>query len=189
MDNPDDMEFEPDPPLMRTARGIVVTKAALSEFTGLAPVTIDKAIGAGAPIIAKGTRKTGWQINSAEFFGWYVRTKVADATGDPEAQGFEVMKTRDKAAQARLRELQMAKMEGELVPILEVEKWAANKFGECKSRLHAMESQIAELTDEQRFALRMALTDALADLSGYQVEGEANFDADANAEEFENVDD
>jgi hypothetical protein len=46
----------------------------------------------GAPIIAKGTRKQGWQINTADFIGWYVRHRVAEVTDDPDAGSYDIAK-------------------------------------------------------------------------------------------------
>ena len=101
----DDFEFEPDSdePQQRTTRGFVVNKSTLAKWSGLSPTTIDKLIADGAPIISKGTRKQGWQINSAAFFEWYWRRKVAEITDDPESGSFDVAKRRDKESQTRLR--------------------------------------------------------------------------------------
>jgi phage terminase Nu1 subunit (DNA packaging protein) len=167
----DDFEFEPDEaPQTQTARGFVVNKSTLAKWSGLSPMTVDKLLADGGPIISKGSRKQGWQINTADFFGWYVRRKVEEVTDDPESGSFDVAKRRDKESQTRLRDLQIAKLEGELVPIVDVERWAAEKYGVTRSRFLAVESQVPGLSDEQRDLLRAALVDALADLSGYTVE-------------------
>jgi phage terminase Nu1 subunit (DNA packaging protein) len=52
----DDFEFEPDEPQKRTARGFVVNKSTLAKWSGLSPMTIDKLLADGAPIISKGNR-------------------------------------------------------------------------------------------------------------------------------------
>ena len=162
----DDFEFEPDEPQQRTARGLVVSKSTLAKWSGLSPMTIDKLLADDAPIISKGTRKQGWQINTADFFDWFWRRKVEQVTDDPEAGNFDVAKRRDKESQTRLRDLQIAKLEGELIPVVDVERWAGEKYGVVRSRLLAMETQM-DLRDDQRDALRTALTDALTDITGY----------------------
>jgi phage terminase Nu1 subunit (DNA packaging protein) len=187
MSTEDDFEFEPeapasDDPQQRTARGMVLNKSKLAEFTGLSPMTVDRCIADGAPIIGKGTRKQGWQINSAAFFGWYVRRKVEEQTDDPDAGNFDIAKTRDKEAQARLRELQIAEKEGELVPIADVEKWVAESYGVVRSRFLAVESQVPGLSDDQRDSLRTALADAFADVSGFSNENGVS-DVDDDSEE------
>src|SRR5260370_1442375 len=147
----DDFEFEPDggEPQTRTTRGFVVNKSKLSEFTGLAPATIDKLLADGAPIISKGTRKQGWQINTADFFQWYWRRKVEELTDDPESGNFELAKRRDKESQTRLRDLQIAKLEGELIPIADVESWVAQNYCVLRSRLFATDTQMPALNEDQ----------------------------------------
>ena len=146
MDTDQDFEFEPEEQPPTAARGLVVTKSKLAEITGFAPITIDKHVAAGAPVIAKGTRKQGWQIDTAAYIGWVIRTKVKDATGDPEAASFEVEKRLDKKAQRRLRELEIAERERALIPVDDVVKWAGEKYGVVRSRSFAMQSQLPGLT-------------------------------------------
>src|SRR5437899_1261544 len=112
----DDFEFEPE----AATRGDVVNKSRLAHITGLSAMTIDKLFADGAPFVSKGTRKQGWQINTADFFAWHWRRKVAEATDDPDAGSWTVAKLKDKESQTRLRDLQIAKLEGELVPIADV---------------------------------------------------------------------
>ncbi|MFL9499218.1 hypothetical protein ACJMQP_04090 [Rhodopseudomonas palustris] len=179
-----EMTFEPDEPARVVTRGRIVTKSELSLITGLAVVTIDRMIAEGAPIVAKGgSRKQGWQINTADFVGWYVRHKVAEATGDPDEGGFDVAKRRDKEAQARLREIEIAKREGELVPISDVEAWAAEKFGVVRSRFLAAETQVPGLSDEQRDALKAAISDAFSDVSGFAADNGDGVDDDYEFED------
>jgi phage terminase Nu1 subunit (DNA packaging protein) len=153
----------------RYPRGFVVNKSTLAKWSGLAPATVDKLMADGAPIISKGSRKQGWQINTADFFGWYVRRKVEEVTDDPEAGSFELAKRLDKESQTRLRDLQIAKLEGELIPVADVEQWAAEKYGVVRSRLMAIDTQM-DLNEDQRETLRTALADALADITGYKAE-------------------
>ncbi len=103
-----------DSDVTTTAAGIVVTKSRLSTITGLAPVTIDKAFKEGAPVISKGSKRLGWQINTADFFGWYVRAKVAD--GD-EVTSFDSAKAAKTVAEARIKEMQLARLEGRTVSL------------------------------------------------------------------------
>jgi hypothetical protein len=179
----DDFEFEPEQPRQQT-RGFVVNKSTLSKWSGLSPMTVDKLLADGGPTISKGTRKQGWQINTADFFDWHWRRKVAEVTDDPDAGSFTIAKLRDKESQTRLRDLQIAKLEGELIPVTDVEQWAGQRYGAVRSRLMEVPTVIADLSDAQREALRDALIDALADVSGYPAEKHApHDDLEADAED------
>jgi phage terminase Nu1 subunit (DNA packaging protein) len=147
------------------AKGEVVTKTRLGVITGLAQATIDRAIAEGAPILGKGTRKEGWRINTASFFDWYWRRKVLEATGDPDAGNFEAAKRRDKAAQARMREIQIAKEERQLCETADVIAWVSRMVGTFRSQALALVSQVPDLTPKQREELRRAVHDMLSDLA------------------------
>jgi hypothetical protein len=54
-----------------------------------------------------------------------------------------------------------------------------------RSRFLAVETQVPDLTDDQRDALRTALTDALADLSGYKAEPAPDDDDSLEEDELE----
>lgn len=153
-------------------RGLVVNKSQLSQMTGLAFVTIDRYIAAGAPVEGKGSRKQGWQINTAKFFGWFWRHKVEEATGDPEAGTFDTAKRREKEAQAKLKELEYKRKTGQLIPIDRAVEIYQEDAGQQRSRLLAIPATLAqELAVEDDPAeveakITDALNDALGDISG-----------------------
>lgn len=178
----DDFEFEPDEPRQQT-RGYVVNKSTLAKWTGLSPMTVDKLLADGGPIISKGTRKQAWQINTADFFDFHWRRKVAEVTDDPEAGSFARAKRLNQESQTRLRDLQIAKLQGELVPVADVEQWAERSYGVVRSRLADVHTAIPDLTEEQREALREALSDALGDISSYPLEKHAPTGSDDDLEE------
>lgn len=169
-DSADDFNFEPEAddgaPVVQPSRGMLVNKSELSKFCGLAPMTLDKLFADGAPYVSKGSRKQGWKVNTADFFGWYVARKIAEVTDDPDAGSFDIAKTRDKEAQARLRELQIAEKEGTLIPVDEVVAFVGDMLGVVRSRFLAVESQVIGLTPEQKDAMKTAIADAFADVSG-----------------------
>jgi hypothetical protein len=75
-----------------------------------------------------------------------------------------------KPIHSRLRELEIAEREGVLIPVDDVVKWAGENYGVVRSRLFAMESQMADLTDNQRQTFRALLNDALSEITVYRVE-------------------
>lgn len=136
-----------DSDVTTTASGIVVTKSRLSTITGLAPVTIDKAFKEGAPVISKGSKRLGWQINTADFFGWYVRAKVNDATVAEGAEGavsFDVAKAAKTQAEAQLKQMQLARLEGQTITIDEAVALYREEASIVRSQLLAIPGRLAQ---------------------------------------------
>lgn len=159
-----------------TARGVVLNKSRLSELLGLAAVTIDRAVADGAPILGKGSRKSGWRINSADFFDWWWRRKVIDATGDPETASFDAARRREKTAQAKLRELEYERRAGRTVTIDQVCQVYDEELGVLRGRLLAIPTSVSQAVLAAKSAadvehiLREEIADALADITGAQRE-------------------
>lgn len=147
--------------------GRTVNKTELAKITGLSMPTIDAAVREGAPIEGRGSRREGNRYNTAAFFDWYWRHKVERNT---DASGFDAAKLRDKEAQTRLRELQIAQKEGSLIPVEAVIEYNRRKYGVVRQRFLAVESQIVGLTPDQREQLQAALADAFADVSDQPME-------------------
>lgn len=125
--------------------GIVVTKSRLQTITGLAAATVDRAFANGAPVIGKGSRKQGWQINTADFFGWYVRHKVEELTDDPDKLSFEGAKAAKTNAEARLKEMQLARLEGQTITIEEAVALYREEATIIRSQLMAIPGRCAVL--------------------------------------------
>src|SRR5260370_19452640 len=98
---------------------------------------------------ARARANKGGKSTTADFFQWYWRRKVEELTDDPESGNFELAKRRDKESQTRLRDLQIAKLEGELIPIADVESWVAQNYGAVRSRLFATDTQMPALNEDQ----------------------------------------
>lgn len=148
-------------------KGQIVNKAQCLKFFGVNGATFDRWIKAGAPVISKGTKKQGYQLNSSALWEWHWRWKVANATGGDNAEviGFETAKRRDKTAQAQLRELQVRQRSGELIEMEEARQTINAGFGELRNRVIALATQVPTLTPEQRDQLDAAINDALAGFS------------------------
>lgn len=123
--------------------GIIVTKARLATVTGLSMAALDKAFEAGAPVVAKGNRKQGWQINTADFVQWYIRRKVDELTGDPDKMNFDQAKTAKMQAETRIKEMQLAKLEGETLTIDEAVALYREEATIIRSQFMAMPGRLA----------------------------------------------
>ncbi len=179
-------EFEPEPD---AGKGQVITRGELIRWSGLSTSHIATLLREGMPVVSRGTKRQGYKINSAAWLSWYVARKVAEATGGGDADGatFTQTKIANMESQRRLRELQIAEKEGELVPICDVESWAAEQHASVKSRLLAIHTTVPDLSEEQREAIHHAVIDALSELSGYVHDAPESEEEDA-AGEWEQVD-
>jgi len=163
---------EPETEEAAPVRGEIVSKVRMGAILGIARMTMDRIVKDGCPVVTRGNRSGQiWKLNTAAVIDWLRKRDVALATGHPDAASFDVAKLRDKEAQARLRELQIAEREGALVESAKVIDWIKRSFGDVRSRVLAIESQVAGLTDEQRDQLKTALHDALGDLSDEKADG------------------
>lgn len=125
--------------------GIVVTKSRLATIVGLAPLTLDKCFAAGAPVIAKGNRKQGWQINTAAFIAWYVRWKVESVTGSPGKASFEEAKTRKAVADAERVEMNNERVRGNTITIGEALAAYREEASTVRSQLMSIPGRVATM--------------------------------------------
>jgi phage terminase Nu1 subunit (DNA packaging protein) len=198
MQDEDDFDFETPgesgPPdtdeslgVQTTVKGLVVSKSKLCEVLGLAPVTVDKLFKEGAPVLQANAGRLGWKINTAEFIAWLRRRDVFNATGDPDAQSFDNAKTREKQAQAELREYELKKLKGETVTIEEAARIYAQEISDVRAGLFAIPTAYAQrlstISDPAEVA--RVLKDALADSLSRLVEKPNAADWNPDDENFE----
>jgi phage terminase Nu1 subunit (DNA packaging protein) len=151
---------------VQLVRGDRVNKAELCRMLGKSDATISKYIKEGMPILRRGSRREGYEFDTAAVVAWLTKYAVELATGDPDTMSLEKAKRRNIAAQARSRELEYAKASGETVFRKELAAIADSKFGELRSRLVTIPSALAgSITTEQEAILIGAINDALSDLS------------------------
>lgn len=164
-DNADDNAPKPK-------RGRLFSQTSMRQILGIAAPTFANLIREGCPVASQGVRgNRQWEMNSADVVDWYVARAVAKATGTgATATSLDAAKVRDKEAQARMRELQVAAREGEIIPIGDALRFHGKVAGEVRARALALESQVHGLTDDQREQLQEAVHDMLSGLAAMQLE-------------------
>jgi phage terminase Nu1 subunit (DNA packaging protein) len=153
-------------------RGEVVNKSRLAKLFNYAVATIDKMISEGLPVVSKGERRAGYQINTADAHKWIVGRAVAMATGNEDVSKFDSAKARDKDAQARLREYRLAKEMGETITRVDARLIYTEHVGEFRKRLLETVDQIPNPTTEQRAAVLHWLDVCFSEFSGLPAPGE-----------------
>jgi hypothetical protein len=169
-------------------RGEIVTKTRLGAIVGKSQTTIEAWIKNGMPVIARGTKREGWKIDTAAAIDWAVRYAVALATGDPESMALDTAKRRKEAALAQIKEMELERELGRTMHVPDVINLIAPKFGEFRSRALGLRSQVPGLTAEQDAALRDAVNEMLADFSNRSF-WKGTTAADLGAEDFSEFDD
>jgi len=145
------------------SRGEICNKSRIQKMFGLAPLTLDRYVKEGAPVISRGSRRQGWKIDSAAMFKWCIDYAIG-RTG--KGSVFDVAKTREKEATAKLKEIQIAERERELICIDDVVNFYSEELSVVRQRMLQIPTQISGITAEQLLELQEAITDALAALSG-----------------------
>lgn len=126
-----------------------VNRAQLSDILGCSLVTIDNHLREGMPFDEKpqgAGRGKGWILDSAACIKWIVKRAEDRARGDAEApEGLLDARTRDRAAQASLRELELYKELGQLVTITDVIDRVEKDYTVVKQGLRAIPARMAQL--------------------------------------------
>lgn len=154
--------------------GRLLTRPALAKLLRMDVKTVDKFMREGCPVAVKGdaARRLPHKLDAADFVRWWIerereiaRTKT---TVIAEGEGaFDEEKVRDKAAQADLRELQVAKLKRELVPIADVHSYVDEIAGLIRAAAQAVHTQVRDLTEEQREDVIKATDAMLAQVHAY----------------------
>lgn len=147
------------------SKGEVVTKSRLAVIVGKAPMTIDRMVKDGGPVLSRGSRKMGWRINTAAWVDWMITRAVALATGEADT-GMDAAKTRSAEAQARIKEHEAARLDRETILRSEAVTIYMEHVAEFRKRLLEVESQMPDLSVTQRAALRSLIDQAMAEFSG-----------------------
>ncbi|GFM34041.1 terminase small subunit [Desulfovibrio subterraneus] len=131
--------------------GATVDMQGLALALGLSLPTIRTRLREGLPCVQQGGRGAAWVFDLAECVKWHTDRAVAKAVGDvgdevPKA----VLDRRLLVAQVRCKEIEAAKLSGEVAPIEEMERALTAAFVEVRQAL---------LSIPERTALRLMAAD------------------------------
>jgi phage terminase Nu1 subunit (DNA packaging protein) len=184
LDSPDAFEGLPKP------RGEVKSRTNLAKSLAKDVKTVDKMIRDGMPVFQRGdaATRTAHQIDLAAAWDWAIqRAREAErdasgrVTGGDGEDAYDEEKTRDKAAQATLRELDLAERRLELVDLETVIRFENERAELFRSQANALHTQVPDLTPDQRDALRLAVNAMLETVSArYEPQHRAKVNEDAS---------
>lgn len=162
----------------RNTKGQIVNRTGLSDVFGVALNTIDSWVRQGCPVVQRGAgRGQQWQFNTADVSQWLQEKRVAEATGNTQADEAE-LKRRKLQAETSQEELKLAKAMGEVALIADFERAQAAMFAQIRTNVmnvaQRVVTQLLGVTDE------MVFKEKLRDELALALEVAAEFDPDAD---------
>jgi len=156
---------------LRVKRGLKVNKSGLAEVLGCTMTTVGKHVQNGCPVEKEGSNTIEWVFDTAQVIAWLRARDIADARGANSGSSSEGLRRRERAANAGLRELELRRKLGEVVPIEDVRATVSEQFSFVRSRLTSIPGRLAqELAaesdpDKIEKAIKAEVVEALTDLT------------------------
>lgn len=177
--------------------GPIITASELAQHMGVDRHTIiDSWVPRGCPYARKADVRRGvaWGFRVAAVQEWRDGVDGPGATVEPGTPSKKISDARRAAAEARMAEIQLAKLEGSLVEIGVIEDEVANAFAKVRSRVMScvaeLDTELSTLTDSglRQAKARDILGEALEDLVRRAAEEADEEEAPTPAQEEEDPD-
>jgi len=159
------------PARQRPAKGRLVNRSEIAELYGVSLPTVTSWVKRGCPYVRAGNRGKEWQFNTAAVAEWREQQAYANAVGNSGDWDLEEARRRREAAEAALKEIELAKARGEVVEIEAVADIVGDDYSRVRARLIAIPPKLAPLVHraesvaEIREYLDDGVREALAELS------------------------
>jgi phage terminase Nu1 subunit (DNA packaging protein) len=124
---------------------------------------IDKMVREGLPVRSTGTKRGGLRFDLPTVIEWIAAERAAAVGGD--GNSVTDAKRRLAVAQAGLKELERAKLEGELFPVKVFERLVSDIYTKFRARLQSLPLEVTDLSQRQHAQFEEAIHDALSDIS------------------------
>jgi phage terminase Nu1 subunit (DNA packaging protein) len=122
----------------------VATTETLAEMLGVHKGTVMNWVKGGMPIYEKGGPGKANVFKVKDVIDWLKQRAVYDATGGSvELMTADEAKRRKMAAEAGLQEIELAKKQGLVVELDELERDLSNKFAELRSNMRMIPSRVS----------------------------------------------
>jgi phage terminase Nu1 subunit (DNA packaging protein) len=176
---------------VKKPRGRSLNLTQVAEVFGVVPSTVSAWLRRGLPALKRSTGRgsgaNGWVFDSAAVSEWLredaLEASVSKVDGVSIAEG----RRRKVLAQAALAELEVARMQAELVPAEEISRVWGRMVGNCRARLLAIPSKLAPrlitLADQEAVyaELKHEIYEALTELASKENDEALSTDENASA--------
>jgi phage terminase Nu1 subunit (DNA packaging protein) len=169
-----------------------VNRSDLASVFGVSLPTINAWVKRGCPVVQRGRKGKPWEFDTADVANWREQQAAEAAVGDTSKLDIDEAKRRKEAADAALKELELARLRNEVVSVSLIADVIGDQFSTCRARLLALPAKAAPLVighedlSQVRDILEQQVRDALAELSGYDGDAagdDAAEDPEADADE------
>jgi len=162
--------------MKNSVKGLSLNRADLGKFFGVALTTVDAWVREGCPYVKRAKGKgQQWEFDSAAVAEWLQDRAVTNKVGDIANIDIDEAKKRKMAAEASIAEINLRKLQGELVEFTEIEKAGIDSYSACRARLLNISPKVADrltlISDaiEIKAILDREIYQALEELGHYEV--------------------
>lgn len=99
-----------------------LNRTEMADFLAVAPTTLDAWTRQGCPVESRPGQGKAAEFDSGAVTRWWIASQVEKATKRGDADAIEAHRARKLSAEADLRELELAKLQGELLHLDDVER-------------------------------------------------------------------
>ncbi|WP_417623198.1 hypothetical protein [Parasphingorhabdus sp.] len=99
-----------------------LNRTEMADFLAVAPTTLDAWTRQGCPVESRPGQGKAAEFDSGAVTRWWIASQVEKATKRGDADAIDAHRSRKLSAEADLRELELAKLQGELIHLDDVER-------------------------------------------------------------------
>jgi phage terminase Nu1 subunit (DNA packaging protein) len=122
------------------SRGEIVSVTEFARLIGLTTRAVREMLADGMPVFERGGKGIGHKIDVGAAWHWTSEQRQRPKLGRPREQLAESdPKFRERSAGAEIKELELAKLRGEMLPIANLEMFLGDVFSEYRAAVLASE--------------------------------------------------
>ena len=99
-----------------------LNRTEMADFLAVAPTTLDAWTRQGCPVGSRPGQGKAAEFDSGAVTRWWIASQVEKATKRGDADAIEAHRSRKLSAEADLRELELAKQQGEMIHVDDIEQ-------------------------------------------------------------------
>ena len=152
----------------------IVNKEQLSAILGISTRSLGAWLSSGIPFISKPSKGEGkeWQFDTAAVIKWHINRKVTKLEQHAQKipKSIEEARLRQLIAKGTMAELELGRLQKQLIPIADVEQSFSTILSTFKNQMLSIPSKLSPwLQDDVRAILEQEIYDVLTELSSFEL--------------------